>query len=114
MLAGAKRKKLDSLNLSPLSKPYRATGAFGFVVLAEEIGTNEKWAIKFLERGNKITKVRREREREIACFFCFQHRLLLLSRLSPCSCCCCFFLAKQRDVRADGSLAYKMENQNRP
>ena len=34
-------------------------GAFGFVVLAEEVGGDkEKWAIKFLERGNKITKVR--------------------------------------------------------
>ena len=36
-------------------------GAFGFVVLAEEVGGDkEKWAIKFLERGNKITKVREE------------------------------------------------------
>lgn len=36
-------------------------GAFGFVVLAEELGGDkEKWAIKFLERGNKITKVRAE------------------------------------------------------
>lgn len=35
-------------------------GAFGFVVLAEELGGDkEKWAIKFLERGNKITKVRK-------------------------------------------------------
>lgn len=45
--------------LSPVQTPL--TGAFGFVVLAEEIGTTEKWAIKFLERGNKITKVKDSR-----------------------------------------------------
>ena len=54
--------------LSPLIKPSLPTssGAFGFVILAQEIETGEHWAIKFLERGNKITKVRmwRESERE--------------------------------------------------
>jgi hypothetical protein len=37
--------------------PPTLSGAFGFVVLAEEVATKERWAIKFLERGNKITKV---------------------------------------------------------
>lgn len=40
-----------------IAVPPPASGAFGFVVLAEEVATKEKWAIKFLERGNKITKV---------------------------------------------------------
>jgi len=60
--AGRGKNKTHSkkrLHLSPskTTLPLSA-GAFGFVVLAEEIGTNDKWAIKFLERGNKITKVR--------------------------------------------------------
>ena len=39
------------------------------MVLAEEIGTKDKWAIKFLERGNKITKV--WRSKKLFFFGCF-------------------------------------------
>ena len=66
MLAVPKQTRLQNNSLQSLLyfpmkiKPPPFAGAFGFVVLAEEIGTEEKWAIKFLERGNKITKVRFE------------------------------------------------------
>ena len=43
----------------PTRPPRPRPGAFGFVVLAQEVETGDHWAIKFLERGNKITKVRR-------------------------------------------------------
>jgi serine/threonine-protein kinase SRK2 len=42
-----KYKKIKDLN----------AGAFGFVQLCEEKDTGEKVAIKFMERGHKITKV---------------------------------------------------------
>ena len=61
---GASEPRASS-SLSPLLSlliiphpPFFIPGAFGFVVLAQEVETGEHWAIKFLERGNKITKVR--------------------------------------------------------
>ena len=65
-------KKRLHLSPSKTTLPLSA-GAFGFVVLAEEIGTNDKWAIKFLERGNKITKVERSDVFFFGCFLFSSH-----------------------------------------
>ena len=42
-------------------------GAFGFVQLCREKDTGEKVAIKFMERGHKITKVRGPRTSVLRC-----------------------------------------------
>ena len=49
-------------------------GAFGFVQLAKEKETGERVAIKFMERGHKITKV-------LPTVFCYCHH----PRLGPCA-----------------------------
>jgi hypothetical protein len=111
--AGRGKNKTHSkkrLHLSPskTTLPLSA-GAFGFVVLAEEIGTNDKWAIKFLERGNKITKVERSDVFFLAVFFFLLN--LLPSSFSAAARYYSSESRRNKGKHADGSPEWKMEKQ---
>ena len=56
MSAHAKKNPLQGNRKYEKIKDLNA-GAFGFVQLARDKETGEKVAIKFMERGHKITKV---------------------------------------------------------